>query len=97
MAILEPEHPALTTPNRIGEGDWAGWVQERSTYCPVAWDERYEALLAMTDPGEEPAEGCLLVTAHGAGTYVYTGVAFFRQLPAGVAGAYRLFVNLLAL
>ena len=97
VAILAPEHPALTTPNPIGATDWEGWVQERSTYNPVSWDEAYTALITMTDPGEEPAAGSLLVAGYGEGTYVYTGVAFFRQLPAGVPGAYRLFANLLGL
>jgi hypothetical protein len=88
----------LNSPNRIGEADFAGWVQERGAYFPSRWDEaRHEAVLAMSDPGEAPLNSSLLVARHGQGHYVYTGLAFFRQLPAGVPGAYRLFANLLAL
>jgi hypothetical protein len=78
--------PVLATPNRIGPSDWAGWVQERGLYV---------APLSMHDPGEKPLSGALLVGRHGKGTFVYTGLAFFRQLPAGVPGAFRLFANLL--
>ncbi|HET6150682.1 MAG TPA: PIG-L family deacetylase [Polyangia bacterium] len=88
--------PVLTTPNRIGARDFEGWIQERGLYFAEKWDARYQAPLAMNDPGEEPLAGSLLWARHGKGTYVYTGLAFFRQLPAGVPGAYRLFANLLA-
>lgn len=97
VTLLAPDHPALTTPNRIGPEDWEGWVQERGLYFAGSWDEAYTPLLAMADPGGEPLEGSLLVASLGEGTYVYSGLAFFRQLPAGVPGAYRLFANLLAL
>ena len=98
VTFLLPDHPALTTPNRITAADFTGWVQERGTYFPSSWDEdRYAALLAMSDPGEAPLRGSLLVARHGSGYYVYSGLAFFRQLPAGVPGAYRLFANLLSL
>jgi LmbE family N-acetylglucosaminyl deacetylase len=93
---LDPKHPILTTPNRIEEGDWAGWVQERGLYFAHAWDPAYTALLEMADPGGPPQRGGLLVASIGKGHYVYTGLAFFRQLTAGVPGAYRLFANLLA-
>ena len=88
-------HTLLTTPNPIGPGDFAGWVQERGLYFAQKWDERYEAPLAMADPGEEASSGALVFAPYGKGSYVYTGLAFFRQLPAGVPGAIRLFVNLL--
>jgi LmbE family N-acetylglucosaminyl deacetylase len=91
-------HPALHRPNEIGDADWQGWVQERGLYFADSWDDAYVPLLAMRDPDqEEELTGGLLVAPVGEGTYVYTGLAFFRQLPAGVPGAYRLFANLLAL
>jgi LmbE family N-acetylglucosaminyl deacetylase len=96
VKILEPAHPIFTTPNRIGESDWEGWVQERGLYFAHTWSPAYTPLLTMADPGEEEKRGGLLVATIGKGHYVYTGLAFFRQLPAGVPGAYRLFANLLA-
>ena len=95
--LLAADHAVFTTPNRIGAADWDGWVQERSLYMPGTWDAAYTPLLEFLDPGQSPQKGALLVAALGKGTYVYTGLAFFRQLPAGVPGAYRLFANLLAL
>ncbi|HEU0013330.1 MAG TPA: PIG-L family deacetylase [Longimicrobium sp.] len=97
VRVLDPDHPVFTTPNRITEPDWAGWVQERGLYFADTWDAAYTPLLEMSDPGEAPLRGGLLVAKHGRGTYVYTGLAFFRQFPEGVPGAYRLFANLLAL
>ncbi|HEX2093035.1 MAG TPA: PIG-L family deacetylase [Longimicrobiaceae bacterium] len=97
VRILEPAHPVLTTPNRITERDFARWIQERGLYFARTWDPRYTPLLEMADPGERPLRGGLLVAPYGEGTYVYTGLAFFRQLPEGVPGAWRLFANLLAL
>lgn len=96
MTFLLPEHPILNQPNRITAQDFAGWVQERGLYFAEQRDPRYQALLSASDPGEAPLTGGLLVAAHGKGRYVYTGLAFFRQLPAGVPGAYRLFSNLIA-
>ncbi|MCP4658480.1 MAG: PIG-L family deacetylase [bacterium] len=95
--LVAPQHPVFTTPNRIGVADWEGWVQERGLYFAGSWDDAYQPLLAMADPGDEEKRGALLVAPLGRGHYVYTGLAFFRQLPAGVTGAYRLFANLLAL
>ena len=89
-------HPLLTAPNRISSADFEGWVQERGLYFAETWDPRYERPLVMNDAGEAPAAGSLLWARHGKGTFVYTGLAFFRQLPAGVPGAFRLFANLLA-
>jgi len=97
VRLLMPAHPVFRVPNRIGPGDWAGWVQERGLYFAHTWDRAYLPLLETHDPGEGPLEGGLLVARVGKGTYVYTGLSFFRQLPAGVPGAYRLFANLLAL
>lgn len=96
VAILDPTHPIFHVPNRIGEEDWKGWVQERGLYFAQSWDPAYTPLLAMSDPEGAEQRGSLLVARVGKGHYVYTGLAFFRQLPAGVPGAYRLFANLLA-
>jgi LmbE family N-acetylglucosaminyl deacetylase len=97
MTILQPGHRALTFPNRISQADFDGWVQERGLYFPNQWGPEFTALLASADTGEPAREGGLLVAPYGKGYYVYTGYAWFRQLPAGVPGAYRLFVNLISL
>ena len=97
VTVLEPAHRLMTTPNRIDAADWQGWVHERALYMPRSWDTGYTPLLEITDPGQPPQRGALLVADLGRGHYVYTGLAFFRQLPAGVPGAWRLFANLLAL
>lgn len=97
VRVLVPGHPVLETPHQIGESDWQGWVQERGLYFAGTWDPGYTPLLEMADEGREPERGSLLVADLGSGHYVYTGLSFFRQLPEGVAGAYRLFLNLLAL
>ncbi len=96
MTPLNPAEPLLGAPNRLGPADFEGWVQERGLYFASKWDEKYRPVFAMNDPGEEPLRGGLLVARHGKGSFVYTGIAFFRQLPAGVPGAYRLLANLLA-
>jgi LmbE family N-acetylglucosaminyl deacetylase len=97
VRILDGDHPAMHWPNRIGAADFEGWVQERGLYHLRSWDERFTPLLEMADPGEEPQRGSLVVAPYGEGVYVYTGLAFFRQLPAGVPGAYRLLANLISL
>ncbi len=97
VRVLVPDHPVFTAPNRIAARDWEGWVQERGLYFAQTWDPAYTPLLETGDPGSAPLRGGLLVAKHGRGTYVYTGLAFFRQLPEGHPGAYRLFANLLAL
>jgi LmbE family N-acetylglucosaminyl deacetylase len=93
--ILDPSDQVFHDPNPIGPHDFDGWVQERGLYFWSEWDEHYKPLLACHDPGEDPQKGGLLRAQYGKGTYIYTGYAFFRQLPAGVPGAVRLFVNLL--
>lgn len=97
VRILAPDHPALNEPNKITAADFEGWVQERGLYFPDEWDERYTPLLSSYDPGEPAREGGLLVAQYGDGYYIYSGYSWFRELPAGVAGAYRLFVNLVSL
>lgn len=96
VRMLDPTHPILLEPNRIGPEDWEGWVQERGIYFAHAWAPVFEPLLSMADPGEADQRGSLLVARIGKGRYVYTGLAFFRELPAGVPGAFRLFANILA-
>jgi LmbE family N-acetylglucosaminyl deacetylase len=94
---LDSASPVFRAPNLITADDWQGWVQERGLYFAHDWDPAYAPLLEMHDPGGTPLTGGLLVARLGQGTYVYTGLSFFRQLPAGVPGAYRLFANLLGL
>jgi hypothetical protein len=97
VRILAPEHPVLTAPNRITAADFEGWVQERGLYFPDQWDERFTAILASGDAGETPLKGGLLVARQGKGYFIYTSLAWFRQLPEAVPGAYRLFANLVSL
>ena len=97
ITFLAPDHPVLNTPNKISGADFEGWVQERGVYFPSQWDAHFTPILACGDPGETPLKGGLLVAQHGQGWFVYTGLAFFRQLPAGVPGAYRLLANLVSL
>ncbi len=97
MTILDPTDRSFHRPNEIVPGDWAGWPQERGLYFAHDWDPAYKPLLESHDPGMDPLRGGLLVGKYGEGTYVYTGLAFFRFLPAGVPGAFKLFFNLLSL
>lgn len=97
VTILAKNHPAMIGPNRIVPEDFEHWVQERGLYFPGRWDDRFTPLLSCADQGEPQRQGALLVAKHGKGWYVYTGLSFFRELPAGVPGAYRLFANLLSL
>ncbi|MBS1841356.1 MAG: PIG-L family deacetylase [Acidobacteria bacterium] len=96
VKFLKPDDSLLNTPNKITQEDFKGWVQERGLYFWSDFDSRYTPLLAMNDPGEKDLDGALVYAKYGKGTYIYTGIAFFRQLPEGVPGAYRLFVNLLS-
>ncbi len=98
VRFLKPDHAVLNIPNKLTPKDFDGWVQERGLYYPSEWDkEHFEAILSSNDAGESPKDGGLLVAKYGDGNFVYTGLAFFRQLPSGVPGAYRLFANLLSL
>ena len=95
MEILAPNESMLHVPNEITPKDFNGWVQERGLYFMESWDDHFKPLLSCHDPGEAPQKGGLLQAQYGKGTYIYSGYAFFRQLPAGVPGAVRLYVNLL--
>ncbi len=97
VRVLLPDHPALNTPNKITKADFDGWVQERGLYFPNEWDSRYQGLISINDPGETPKNSSILVAKYGKGNFVYTGISWFRQLPAGVPGAYRIFTNLISL
>jgi hypothetical protein len=94
--FLIPGHPVLNYPNKITDDDFKGWIQERSIYHADKIDSNYQAILSMADPGEKADNGSLIVADYGKGRFVYTGLVFFRELPAGVPGAYRLFANLIA-
>ncbi len=98
VRILKPEHPVFNFPNKINQEDFKGWIQERSIYHASAWDStKFETLISMNDPGEKPDDGALIIARHGKGVFTYTGLVFFRELPAGVPGAYRLLANIIAL
>jgi hypothetical protein len=96
VQLLAPQDAILRFPNQIKENDFQGWVQERGLYFMKEWDPRYTPLLASGDTGEPVLKGGLLAAKYGKGTYIFTGYAFFRQLPAGVPGAIRLFINLIS-
>lgn len=97
VRILDPQHPVLNSPNKITNLDFENWVQERGLYFPDQWDENFTPILGMNDAGASESTGSLLVAKYGKGHYIYTGLSFFRELPAGVPGAYRLFANLLSI
>ena len=97
VTILSKEHSVLNFPNKISQTDFNGWVQERGLYFPNKWDAAYTPILAMNDKGETSKKGSLLIAAYGKGNYIYTGLSFFRELPAGVPGAFKLFTNILSI
>jgi hypothetical protein len=97
VTFTAPAHAVLNTPNKITTADFEGWVQERGIYFATEYDSHYETPLRMADKGEKPADGSLIIAKWGKGNFVYTGLVFFRELPAGVPGAYRLFANILSL
>jgi hypothetical protein len=96
ITILDPNNAVLSYPNKITQSDFDGWIQERGLYFTKDADPQYQKVLQMADPGEAPKDGALITTQYGKGRFVYTSLAFFRQLPAGVPGAYRLFINMLS-
>jgi hypothetical protein len=97
ISFLKPDHPVLTFPNKIVPADFDHWMQERGIYFADQLDAKYETVLSMNDTGEPEQTGSLIIADYGRGKFVYTGLVFFRQLPAGVPGAYRLLANIIAL
>jgi len=98
VVFLKPEHPVLNFPNKITQDDFKGWIQERSIYHAINFDKtNFETIFSMHDPGEQNDEGSLIISKYGKGYFTYTGLVFFRELPAGVPGAYRLLANIIAL
>ncbi|WP_324671725.1 PIG-L family deacetylase [Hymenobacter sp. GOD-10R] len=97
VTFLKPQHPLLNAPNKISAKDFEGWVQEQGLYYPSQWDEKYQTIISSHDPNEKPKESAILVADYGKGHYIYTGLSFFRELPAGVPGAYRLLTNMISL
>lgn len=97
VTILAKNHSLLNFPNKISESDFEGWVQERGLYFPDSWSPEYTPIFSMNDKGESPKKGSLLVAKYGKGNYIYTGLSFFRELPSGVSGAYKLFANMLSM
>lgn len=96
VRFLTPDNPLLVSPNPIGQGDFEGWIQERGLYFASEWDEHYQAVLETHDPGEKPLEGGMLYARYGKGVYIFSALSWFRELPAGVPGAYRIFANMLS-
>lgn len=97
VTILAPDHPIINGPNKITEKDFEGWVQERGLYFPNRWDDKYTPILSSNDPGETPKDGGLLVADYGEGHFIYSGYSWFRELPAGVPGAFRIFTNMISI
>jgi LmbE family N-acetylglucosaminyl deacetylase len=96
VTFLAPEHAIMNTPNKITEADFDYWIQERGLYFAGEWSEEYTPILGWNDPNEEMTKGSLLVANHGKGSFIYTGISFFRELPAGVPGAFKLFANIVS-
>jgi hypothetical protein len=97
VSFISPKHEVLNYPNKITKEDFEGWVQERGLYFPNEWDTEFTPILSMNDKGEPAREGSLLVAKYGKGYYMYTGLSFFRELPAGVPGAFKLFTNMISI
>jgi len=96
IKILNAQHPLLNKPNKITDADFSNWIQERGLYFPNEWSKKYETVISCNDTGETPKDGGILYTKYGKGIFIYTSYSWFRELPAGVPGAYRLFVNLIS-
>jgi hypothetical protein len=96
VRVLAKDNALLNFPNTITQNDFKGWVQERGLYFPNTWSKEYTPILSMNDKGETAKNGSLLIAKYGQGNYIYTGLSFFRELPAGVSGAYKLFANMLS-
>ena len=96
VIFIDPKHRLLTQPNKMSASDFTGWVQERGLYFASKWDQPFESLFSMHDPGDDPVQGSLLLAHYGKGTFIYTGLSFFRQIPAGVPGAFKLLANMIS-
>jgi len=96
ILFINPGHPLLNYPNKITQEDFEGWIQERGLYFAEKWDEKYDTILSLHDINEPDSQGGLLYTRYGKGIFIYTGFSWFRQLPAGIPGAFRLFANLIS-
>jgi hypothetical protein len=94
--FLLPKHSVLNTPNKLDAKDFEGWVQERGLYFASKWDDGFKAPIGWHDKDEPSRNGGLIVADHGKGAFIYTGISFFREVPSGVPGAYRLLANLLS-
>jgi LmbE family N-acetylglucosaminyl deacetylase len=97
IKILTPDHPIVNYPNKISQADFEGWVQERGLYFASEWDSKYTPIFSTNDPGEDPKNGGMLVAKYGEGNFIYSGYSWFRQLPSGVSGAFRIFANMVSL
>ncbi|MFK8045829.1 MAG: LmbE family protein, partial [Crocinitomicaceae bacterium] len=96
VTFLDAKHPLLNSPNKITKADFEDWVQERGLYFATNWADEYKPLLSWHDKGAVPVKGGLIVAKYGKGQFIYTGISFFRELPNGVSGAFKLFANLLS-
>ena len=96
ITFIEPDHPLLNTPNKMGQDDFKDWIQERGLYYPKEWDPQFHALLQSNDPGEQPLKGGLLVADYGKGHYIYTSMVWYRELRGGIPGAYRMLANMIS-
>ena len=97
VRFLAPNHPVMNFPNKITSKDFEGWKQEQGLYYPDQWDKAFTAIVSSNDKGEKPKNGGLLIANYGKGHYIYTGLSFFRELPEGVAGAFRLMANMISI
>jgi hypothetical protein len=97
VRFINPGHPVLNSPNKITDKDFENWIQERGLYFPNEWSKEYETILSCNDTGETPKDGGILIAKYGKGNYIYTSYSWFRELPSGVPGAYRIFTNLISI
>ncbi len=97
MRFLVPNHPVLNYPNKITSNDFQGWTQEQGLYYPSEWDAAFTPILSANDKSEKAKNGVLLIAKYGKGHYIYTGLSFFRELPEGVSGAFRLMANMISI
>ncbi|MEO0059569.1 MAG: hypothetical protein RLZZ312_1216, partial [Bacteroidota bacterium] len=96
VRFLQPNHSVLNYPNKITNKDFTGWIQEQGLYYPDSWAKEFVPIISANDTNEKPKDSAILIANYGKGVYIYTGLSFFRELPSGVSGAYRLMANLIA-